>query len=97
MFGIARYKGFYGINAGVQKSLGDKWGSLKFSVNDIFESIIFKGGTNIEGEGFETDNSFDFSNRTFTLTYSRNFGRSQVKSSRDRKTGSEEERGRVNQ
>ncbi|MBK6477987.1 MAG: outer membrane beta-barrel protein [Saprospiraceae bacterium] len=96
-FGIARYKGFYGINAGVQKSLGDKWGSLKFSVNDIFESIIFKGGTNIEGEGFETDNSFDFSNRTFTLTYSRNFGRSQVKSSRDRKTGSEEERGRVNQ
>lgn len=95
-FGIARYNEVYGFNIGFQKTINDKWGSIKFSINDILNSFKFTGGTNLAGQNFETKNTFDFSNRVFTLTWSRNFGSNTVKSKRDRETGAEEERRRVN-
>ncbi len=95
-FGTARYNEVYGINVGFQKKFSDKWGTLKFSINDILDSVEFVGGTNLPDQNIATRNVFDFNNRTFTLTYSRNFGNSKLKSARDRETGSEEERRRVN-
>jgi len=95
-FGSAKYDEVYGVNLGLQKKFSDKWGTLKFSINDIFDSIEFNGGTDLPDQNIKTRNTFDFSNRTFSLSYSRNFGNSTVKSSRNRKTGSEEERQRVN-
>lgn len=95
-FGSAKYEEVYGINIGLQHKISDKWGVLKFSVNDILDSVEFVGGTNIPEQNIRTNNTFDFSNRTFSLTYSRNFGNSKLKSARNRETGSEEERRRVN-
>lgn len=95
-FGIARYNEVYGFNVGFQKTINDKWGSLKFSINDILNSFKFTGGTKLEGQNFETKNTFDFSNRVFTFTWSKNFGSNKVKSKRERETGAEEERRRVN-
>ena len=95
-FGSAKYDEVYRINFGLQKKFGDKWGSLKFSINDIFDSFEFNGGTDLPEQNIKTRNLFDFSNRTFLLTYSRNFGNNKLKSSRNRKTGAEEERRRVN-
>lgn len=95
-FGRAKREGFYGINIGVQKKFSDKWGTLKFSINDLMDSIEWRTGTDLPDENFKTQNTFDFSNRTFILTYTRNFGNKDVRSSRDRKTGAEEERQRVN-
>ena len=85
----------YGINFGIQKKFSDG-SSLRFNVRDLFNSIKFVGGTDIPELGFLTRGSFDFSNRTFSLSYSTSFGNSKLKSSRDRVTGSEEERRRVN-
>jgi outer membrane receptor for ferrienterochelin and colicin len=95
-FGNARYDEFYAINLGFQKKFSDKWGTLKFSVNDIFDSLEFNGGTDLPEQNILTRNLFDFSNRTFTLTYTRNFGNKELRSARNRETGSEEERRRVN-
>jgi len=95
-FGTAIYDEVYRVNIGFQKKFNDKWGSLKFSVNDIFDSFEFNGGTDLPDQNIKTRNLFDFGNRTFLLTYSRNFGNKKLKSSRDRKTGAEEERRRVN-
>jgi len=95
-FGNARYNEVYGVNIGLQKKFSDKWGTLKFSINDILDSIEFVGGTDLPGQNIKTRNVFDFSNRTFTLTYTRNFGNNKLRSARDRETGSEEERRRVN-
>jgi len=95
-FGTARYDEVYGINVGFQKKFSDKWGTLKFSINDALDSVRFRGGTDLPEQNIFTRNIFDFSNRTFMLTYSRNFGNSKLKSSRQRETGSEEERRRVN-
>lgn len=95
-FGSAKYDEVYGINLGLQKQFSDKWGTLKFSINDILDSIEFNGGTDLPEQNIKTNNTFDFFNRTFLLTYSRNFGNNKLKSSRNRETGSEEERRRVN-
>ncbi|MBT8276777.1 MAG: TonB-dependent receptor family protein [Bacteroidia bacterium] len=95
-FGNARYDEVYGINLGLQKKFSDKWGTLKFSINDILDSVEFNGGTDLPEQNILTRNTFDFNNRTFTLTYSRNFGNKELRSARNRETGSEEERRRIN-
>ncbi|MFT6843251.1 MAG: outer membrane receptor protein involved in Fe transport [Psychroserpens sp.] len=95
-FGNAKYDEVYGVNIGLQNKFSDKWGTLKFSVNDILDSVQFNGGTDLPDQNIKTRNTFDFSNRTFTLTYSHKFGNKKLKSSRDRETGSEDERKRVN-
>jgi Outer membrane protein beta-barrel family/Carboxypeptidase regulatory-like domain len=95
-FGNATYDAFYGVNAGLQQNFGEKWGTLKFSVNDLLDSLEFNGGTDLPEQNIRTRNTFDFSNRTFKLTYTRNFGNKDLKSARNRETGAEEERRRVN-
>jgi len=94
--GAAEYNEVYGVNLGLQKKFSDKWGTLKFAINDVLDSIEYTGGTDLPDQNIKTNNLFDFSNRTFTLTYSRNFGNQKLQSKRERQTGSEEERRRVN-
>ena len=84
------------MNIGVQKKLKDEWGSLRFNVNDVFDSRLFQIKSEVEGQNLISDNKLDFSNRTFILTYTRTFGNKKLKSSRNRQTGAEEERRRVN-
>ena len=95
-FGNARYNEIYGINVGFQYKFSDKWGTLKFSINDALDSVEFRGGTDLPDQNIFTSNLFDFSQRTFTLTYTRNFGNKKLRSARQRETGSEEERRRIN-
>ena len=94
--GSAKYSEVYGINMGLQKQFNDDWGTLTFSINDILDSVEYNGGTNLPEQNIQTNNTFDFSNRTFLITYSRNFGNSKLKSSRNREAGSAEEQRRVN-
>lgn len=95
-FGTARYDAVVGVNFGVQYKISEKLGTVKFAVNDIFDSVEFNGGTNLPDQNIRTDNLFDFSNRTFLFTYTRNFGNSKLKASRDRGTAADDERQRVN-
>jgi len=94
--GLSKSEELYGVNFGLQKKLGNRWGTLKFSINDVFDSVIFRGNVNLPEENINIDSSFDFVVRTFSLTYSQTFGNSKLKSTRDRETGSEDERRRVN-
>jgi outer membrane receptor protein involved in Fe transport len=94
--GSTRRDGIYGMNIGVQKKFSDKWGRLLFSVRNIWDSLDFKSNTNIPEQNLNARRIIDFQNRTFSLTYSRNFGNRDLKSQRDRETGAEEERRRVN-
>ena len=96
LFGSLKIGSNYFINLGIQKKFGDKWGTLRFNINDILDSYQLQGSTNIPEENLNTNNTFDFSNRTFLLTYTRNFGNKKLKSARSRGTGAEEERRRVN-
>lgn len=96
-FGTAVFDAVYRIDSGISKKFGEDGNSLKLTLRDAFDSFEFSGGTDIPEQDLQTRNTFDFSARTILLTYTLNFGNKKLKSSRDRKTGAEEERQRVNQ
>jgi outer membrane receptor protein involved in Fe transport len=93
--GTRKVESTYLLNVGIQKKFGEKWGTLRFNINDILDSFNYVTGTNIPEENLQTKNELDFSNRTFLLTYTRSFGNKKLQSARNRKTGAEEERKRV--
>ena len=83
------------LNSGIQKKF--KNGSrLAFNVSDVFNSLEYIGITNIPEENIYIKRLFDFSQRTFKFSYSASFGNKGVKKERNRKTGAEDERKRVN-
>ena len=87
---------FYSINLGVQKKFKGKGGTLGFKINDLLDSVDWNFKTELPDQNLNIINSVDFFNRTFMITYSRNFGNSKLKSVRERETGAEEEKRRVN-
>ena len=82
------------VDLGIQKKFKNNNERLRLAVTDIFSSFKFIWRTNMETENF-AKTILQFSKATISLTYSRNFGRNSVKATRDRNTGSSEERGRV--
>ncbi|WP_117885186.1 outer membrane beta-barrel family protein [Aureibaculum luteum] len=94
--GTSTLKSIFGINLGIQKKFGDKWGTLGFKVNDLMDSMKWEVTNSVPEQNLNTNSTFDFMNRTFMLTYSRNFGNKKLKSARERDTGAEEEKQRLN-
>lgn len=83
----------WGIDAGVQKSIMKKKGTLRFSFTDIF-------WTNLPKAIITYDNYIEKwhayrESRVATLTFTYRFGNSKVQQARRRSTGSEEERQRA--
>jgi len=93
--GTAVLEAYYGINLGIQKKFGERGGTLSFKINDMLDSMKYTLTTDIPEQNLNTVNTFDFFNRTFLLTYSNRFGNRKLKSARERGTGSEEEKQRV--
>ncbi|MBK8555244.1 MAG: TonB-dependent receptor [Lewinellaceae bacterium] len=96
LWGTFKSKAVYAVNVGLQQKLGENGGNLRFGVDNIFDSLIFRSQSSLEAEGLDINYKLRFANRTVKLTYTRNFGSSKVKSARNRKVGSAEEQGRVN-
>lgn len=94
--GTMEMKSNFFMNFGIQKKLGEKWGTLRFNINDLFESNKFRSTSSSPDQNLNSVINIDFSNRTYLLTYFRNFGNKKLKSSRQRQTGAEEERRRAN-
>ena len=82
------------FNIGIQKKLKHN-ARLTFNINDVFNSLEFTGVTDLPNENIFVTRTFDFSQRTFRLTYSASFGNQKVKNNRKRNSGGEEKR-RVN-
>ena len=82
------------LNFGIQKKLKNN-ARLTFNINDVFNSLKAIGVTDLPNENIFVTRTFDFSQRTFRLTYSTTFGNQKLKSSRNRNSG-DEERNRVN-
>lgn len=94
--GTAVFEEYYSLNVGIQKKFGERGGSLGFKINDLLDSMKWTVTTNIPEQNLNTVNSFDLFNRTFLLTYTNSFGNRKLKSTRERGTGAEEEKNRVN-
>lgn len=83
------------LNAGIQKKLRGQNGKLSFNVRDILNSLTFKANVNLPAQNLVTNGSLRFSNRTYTFTYSKNFGSNTIKANRNKSAAAEEERRRV--
>ena len=81
------------VDFGLQKSVSSNL-KIKFSMQDIFHTIRINGTQNAPDNYQRVRMNFDTRVALLSLTY--NFGNQQLKASRQRRTGSEEEAGRAN-
>jgi iron complex outermembrane receptor protein len=72
------------LDAGVQKQILKKKGSLKLSIRDIFQSQTFQGSVNYQDIDMRIKNTRD--SRTVSLTFAYRFGKP-MQNQRSRKTG----------
>ena len=81
------------LDAGVQKLILKKKGTLKFSVRDIFNSQYFRGYINYQDIDARIKNVWD--SRTFSFTFSYRFGKPAKNQPHRRTGGASEEQNRV--
>jgi outer membrane receptor protein involved in Fe transport len=94
LFGISNFLPRGSVNAGVQKKFGER-GTLRFVVDDIFNTDAWNIKAYSPENNVDTYFKYNFHNRFARLTYTRNLGNLKLKSVKI-KSGSEEERSRVN-
>ena len=80
---------------GIKKKMKDNKGSFFFVVNDIFNTIAFTSSVDLPEQNLVTRTRVHFSWTTFKLTYSRSFGKDKLRGKRNRLTGAEDEKDRV--
>ena len=91
--GTFKMDAMWSVDAGLDKTIFKGKGNLKTSVSDIFKTLKFSGTSTFAGQ--TTHVSGNFESRQFKLNLTYRFGNNQVKASRQRKTGLEDENGRV--
>ena len=91
--GISQFLPIGSLNAGVQKSFGDK-GILRLSMDDILFTNYWKIKTHSPENNIDSYFSYNWHNQFIRLTYTRNLGNTKLRSVKPR-SGSDEERRRV--
>ncbi|MEO8404696.1 MAG: TonB-dependent receptor [Chitinophagaceae bacterium] len=91
--GTFKSKALWSVDGGVQKTIFKGKGNLKASVSDIFRTIKWKGTSNFAGQYLVASGNFE--SRQFKVNMTWRFGNMKVKAARQRKTGAEDESGRV--
>ena len=87
--GTFKSKSMWSVDGGVQKTLFNGQGNLKVAVTDIFFSQKFEGTSNFAGQLLTASGHGE--SRQLRTSFTWRFGSNQVKSSRQRKTGLEDE------
>lgn len=90
--GVFEYDATWALNLGLQKKFLKDQLTVKISGKDIFETAPWRGAS--EFAGLTSIGTGNWGSRRFDLNLSYNFGNAKVKS-RKRKTGMEQEEGRV--
>jgi len=94
-WGIAYWRATGSLNIGVEKNFGERWGKLRFSGSNLFESDNWFGTTDQRDVNLYTKDSYQFAERSFILSWTNTFGNKKLKSSRQRQTGATEEMQRI--
>lgn len=91
--GVFKYENSYSLNLGLQKKFLNDRLNVKLSFTDVFNQSFWSGYSNFDGLLSYGTGNFDFQRGSISLSYK--FGQDTVKAYRDRKTGLEDESGRV--
>lgn len=92
--GIAINRAMGKLDFGLRKKISEKE-TLRFSVDDMLNTFEFRSYTDIPEHNLAGSVRIKFTQRTFKIAYSRNFGNTILKQSRNITTGAEEEKKRV--
>lgn len=93
-YGYATFKTQWGLGAGVQKTVLEGKGILRFNVNDIFWTNRPRAKVEYKGSYVENWHAYRES-RVANVSFTYRFGNSKVQAARRRTTASEEERQRA--
>ncbi len=91
--GTFKSKEMWGIDAGLLRTVMKGKGNLKASVSDIFQTMQWGGISNFASQYIKAGGGWE--SRLFKLNFTYRFGSSEIKASRQRKTGVEDESKRV--
>ena len=94
--GPTRWAATHVVDFGIQKTFKQNGGTLRFSVTDMFEGDNWYGSVDDPEVDFVYQGNYIVAERVFRLSYAQQFGKSSVKGSRKRETGSAEEQRRAN-
>jgi len=95
LFGVYKSNAMASMDFGLQKKFEPGKGNLRFNISNVFGPPIFKASVDAPEKNLIVNGELRFSVRTFRLTYTRSFGNDKVKGRRERSTGSEDEKQRV--
>lgn len=93
VYGTLKLKSEYAVDAGFSKSLLNKKGSLKLAVTDIFNTKNQKISSVYPGVNYALRQKQE--TRVFRLSFTYRFGNSNVKASRNKTSGLEDEQSRI--
>lgn len=83
------------LDLGLQIKFKNENSKLNLNLSDVFKSSIWKSYADVPELNIYNRWLLDFEPRVFRVSFTHNFGGTKIKSARDRKTGSEDERNRV--
>ncbi|GAB4023971.1 outer membrane beta-barrel family protein [Spirosoma koreense] len=93
VYGMMQFRGMGQLSLGVQKSLWNKAASLRFNVSDLLHTMRSGGYSNFATTNIRFVNQWE--SRVARLTFTYNFGNRNLKTARQRRSGVEEEQGRI--
>jgi outer membrane receptor protein involved in Fe transport len=94
-WGLGYWRATNDVNMGIEKNFGQKWGKLRFNVNDLFKGTSWYATTDQTEIGLYVKSSYQIAERVFMLSWTNTFGNQKLKSERKRQTASAEEMRRI--
>lgn len=85
---------YHQMDISIQKKISEKWGTIGFKILDVFNDNYWAFTSELPENNYRSRTIYDGWHTTFQVTWVKNFGKQNLKETKERKTGSEEEQER---